>query len=40
MPNREKKHINSEDVKRQNKDEEKYTNNIITKNYITHEHKD
>jgi hypothetical protein len=35
----ERKHINSEVVKK-HKDEEKYTKNVITKNYITHEHKD
>jgi hypothetical protein len=33
----ERKHINSGEVNK-NKDGEKYTKNIITRNYITREH--
>jgi hypothetical protein len=41
FPNKGKrKHINSKEVNKRNKDGEKYSNNIITKNYITLEHKD
>jgi hypothetical protein len=31
------KHINTEEVNKQNKDEEKYTKKVITTNYITQE---
>jgi hypothetical protein len=41
MPNMgERKHMNTEDVNKKNKDEEKYTKNLITKSFTTHEHKD
>jgi hypothetical protein len=35
----ERKHINAENVNKQSKDEEKYTQkNVITKKYVTQEH--
>jgi flagella basal body P-ring formation protein FlgA len=34
----ERKHINTENVNKQNKDENKCTENIINKNYITQTH--
>jgi hypothetical protein len=36
----ERKHINSKEVNKKNKDGGEYSKNIITKNYETREHKD
>jgi hypothetical protein len=41
MPNMgERKYINSKEVNKKNRDGEKYSKNLMTKNYITLEHKD